>query len=93
MYDSSPQGLKLIAACMRYGTRGQLLDSISVSRNAPKWAEKAFRVVNRSEGASLSLLLGTVQVLKAYKQLLHPCDVVHAVNHSTSPVGFLKQRL
>ena len=41
----------------------------------------------------MNVLACTVQVSKPYKQLLHPCDVVHAVNHSTSPVGFLKRRL
>ena len=84
------QGLKPIAACMRYDMRGRPLDSISVSGNAPKWAEEAFRAVNHSGGAFMNVLACTVQVSKAYKQLLHPCNAVHAVNRSMSPLDFLK---
>ena len=87
------QGLKPIAACMRYDMHGRPLDSISVSGNAPEWAEEGFRAVDRSGDAFLGVSACIVQVLKAYKQLLHPCNAVHAVNRSMSPLDFLKWRL
>ena len=65
MYCSSPQGPKLLAACLRYGTSSRPLSSVSVSGNAPKWAEEAFRAVNHSGGAFMNVLACTVQVLKA----------------------------
>ena len=93
MYCSSPQGSKLVAARLRYDTNGRPLDIISVSRNAPEWAEGGFGAVDRSRGAFLSVLPCVIQVLKAYNQLLHTCNAVHVFNRSTSPVGFLKRRL
>ena len=71
MYCSSPQGLKLVAACLRYDTSGRPLDGISVSGNASEWTRKAFRAVDRSRGAFISVLACTVQVLKAPNWLLH----------------------
>ena len=56
---------------MVYDTSGRLLDSVSVSSNALKWAEGGFGAVYRSRGAFISVLQCVVQVLKAYNQLLH----------------------
>ena len=71
MYCSSPQGLKLVAARLRYDTSGRPLDGISVSGNAPEWAHNTSRAVYRSRDTSMSVLACIVQVLKAPNWLLH----------------------